>query len=55
MENQAKQIQKWWRSIPGCGKCGCKRLAWKYICVYCYHDKHSDTCDACINGQTHSF
>ena len=50
-----QKIQKWYRTIPGCRKCGCKRLAWKYICVYCYHDRHSDTCEACINGFPHRY
>ena len=51
----ASKIQKWWTNKPGCYKCGSKRLAWKYTCVYCYHDKHSDDCLACKNGNKHTF
>lgn len=35
------KIQKWFRRLHKCRKCGSKYLAWKYICVYCYHDRHN--------------
>ena len=49
------KIQKWFRRLPGCRKCGSKRLAWKYVCVYCYHAKHSEHCIACKQGEIHNW
>ena len=53
-ESYIIKIQKWYRNLPGCRKCGSKRLAWKYICVYCYHDKYSEDCISCKNGLIHA-
>lgn len=55
MDSYITKIQKWYRNLPGCVKCGSKRLAWKYICVYCYHDKHTETCIACKDGLIHTY
>ncbi len=49
------KIQRWWKDLPGCRKCDSKRLAYNYICVYCYHDKYADICEACIKGEKHCF
>lgn len=57
MESYIIKIQKWYRKLPGCRKCGSKRLAWKAlkICVYCYHDKYSEDCLACKENIIHSY
>ena len=55
MDSYIIKIQKWYRGLPGCRKCGSKRLAWKYICVYCYHGRHSENCIACEEGTLHNF
>jgi len=49
------KIQTWYRQLSGCRKCGSKRLAWEYICVYCYHDRHIDDCLPCVNEDKHCF
>ena len=36
----ATKIQIWYKRLPGCRHCGCKRLQWNYVCDECYHDKH---------------
>jgi len=40
MTNSIIIIQRWWRSLPGCRKCGSKNLAWRYTCHQCYYEKH---------------
>jgi len=47
------KIQKWYRKLPSCRKCSSKML--KYICLYCYHDKHQEDCIACKEGLTHNY
>jgi hypothetical protein len=54
-DSSATKIQTWYRQLPGCRKCGSKRLAWKYICVYCYHDRHINDCLSCVNEDKHCF
>ena len=42
------KIQRWYKRLPKglpkrlpeCRHCGCKRLAYNYVCDECYHDKH---------------
>ena len=55
MESHIIRIQKWYRQLPECRKCNSKRLAFPGLCVYCYHDKYSDTCLACKDGTAHSY
>jgi hypothetical protein len=52
IESYIIKIQRWYRNLPGCRKCGSKRLAWNYICVECYHDRHRDECIACNEDLT---
>ena len=49
------KIQRWYKALPGCVNCGSKHLAFKTICVYCYHDKYSDDCIACKEGLIHKY
>lgn len=54
--NAIKKISKWWKSIPGCVRCGIKpRIDCMFICELCYHNKHMDECLACTNNQKHYF
>ena len=49
------KIQRWYKGLPGCKKCKSKRLAFKSICVYCYHDKYSENCIGCKEGLLHIY
>jgi len=47
------KIQRWFKRLPECYKCGSKGRIFASMCQYCYHDKYSDTCHACIYGYKH--
>jgi len=55
----AKKLQKWWKLLPECIKCGKKRrLLYKNkqrICIDCYNNKTNNECIHCKEGTPHQY
>lgn len=54
----ATRIQRWWKSLTPCNGCGILIPRDDYNfnrCEICYHDRHEDSCMACISGLNHKW
>ena len=53
METQIIKIQKWWRTLPRCSRCG--DISNDKLCSSCKFDKYhdSDCCEVCRNDGIH--